>query len=222
VSIATAGQATKRLVGSREAVWLAVVVALSARGLATATRTSFFYADDVDILLQANKGLSLKLIELSYFGHFSPGHRVLDWLVVQSGAEYPVALVILFGFWLVAVLAFYAIARALTGPGFLALVTTAMFAASIVFVIDLSWYAAGGHIVTSTAFTLVALAAALRWHHARDRWAFVVAVIAASWGRPSTRRRCYSRSTSSESSGSCALHRCGRGRSWPLRERTPR
>src|SRR5919198_2508327 len=110
-----AGHELRRLVSSREAVWLAVVVALSAVGLVIATHTSFFYADDVDILRQANKGLSLKLIELSYFGHFAPAHRVLDWLVVQTGAHYAVALAIIFGFWLLAVLAFYVIVRAIAG-----------------------------------------------------------------------------------------------------------
>jgi hypothetical protein len=128
-------------------------------------RESFFVADDWINLAQAREHpFSLDYLRLAYYGHFAPGHRVLDWMLgVHIGADWGAALAIFFAFYAVAVIALHALVRELGAPSWLALLATVWFALSPVWVRVLQWWASGAHVVPAMALTLVALALSFRW-----------------------------------------------------------
>jgi len=166
-----------------EAVWLLAIVVVSGAGLVLGVRHSYFYADDVtNLALAHGEGLTDDLLTTDYFGHLSPGHRFLDWLIALTRGSWAFSVGLVLAIWGGAVAAFYAVVRQIAGRGFLALAATAMFASSPVFVRTMQWPASGDLIIPATACTLAAVAAALHWHRTRARLALAIAWLGALGG----------------------------------------
>ncbi len=144
---------------------LSATVALGLVLTWAATRQSFFVADDWPNLAQARDlGLGGDLLRLGYFGHFAPGHRVLDWMVARPfPASWPAYLTLMLALYAVAIVAFRVLLQQVTVPPRVALVATALFAFSVVWTRVIQWPASAGHIVPATAATLVSLAASAAW-----------------------------------------------------------
>lgn len=159
---------------------LAIVGGLTAGVLLYVTSTTFFYADDYVNLGQARDlGMSWDLLRTQYFQHFAPGHRVLDWAVVRTGADWTLARGMLLAFYVVGVVAFVGVARELTTTRPLVVVAVVLFITSPVWVRTVQWFASGAHVIPSLALTTAALWCALVWIRRPGWW--LLALFALVW-----------------------------------------
>lgn len=150
--------------------WLAAGLLLTAGALLGSTATSWFFADDfLNFAIARQKGLSLDLLRTSYFQHFAPMHRVLDYLIQGPlDLSWDGGRAVMLAIWLAGVGGVWIVMRELRVPTALAATVTFMFASSPVWARLLQWWAAGGHVIPGLAGTAVALGCALRWHRTRS------------------------------------------------------
>jgi hypothetical protein len=168
----------------REAALVTLIAGLCAAGIVSATRSAFFYADDWLNLAQAREHtMSWEYLQLSYFGHFAPAHRALDWLwSVKFPLNWNAYLAVMVGLHAIAVAGTYALLRVLRCSVLIAAVTTAMFASSVVWVRIIQWPASSEHVAGALAATAVSLAASMLWFQRRSPWLLALAGAAMAAG----------------------------------------
>jgi hypothetical protein len=179
-SLLSAGVSRRR----HEAALVILIAGVCAAGIITATRSSYFYADDWLNLAQAREHpLSWDYLKISYFGHFAPVHRLLDWMwSVKFPLNWDGYLAVMVGLHAIAVAATYVLLRVLRCSVVLAAIATAMFASSVIWVRVIQWPASGEHVAAALAATAVALAASMRWFERRSPWLLAVAAAAMAVG----------------------------------------
>lgn len=167
-----------------EAALVILIAGVCAAAIITATRSSYFYADDWLNLAQAREHpLSWEYLKISYFGHFAPVHRLLDWMwSVKFPLNWDGYLAVMIGLHAIAVGATYVLLRVLRCGVVLSAIATAMFASSVVWVRVIQWPASGEHVAAALAGTAVALAASMRWFERRSPWLLAVAAAAMTVG----------------------------------------
>ena len=159
-------------------VWLVTVIAgVCAAGIVETARTSYFYGDDWLNFAQARQyGMSWRYLRVSYFGHFAPVHRALDWLwAVQFPLNWNAYLAVMVALHATAVAATYVLLRLLRCRVLIAAMATAMFASSVVWVRLVQWPASSEHVAWGLAATAVSLAASMRWFQRRSPWLVALA-----------------------------------------------
>lgn len=159
---------------------MAVIAGVCAAGIVVATRSSYFYADDWLNLAQARElGMSWDYLQLSYFGHFAPVHRLLDWVwSVKLPLNWDAYLALMVALHATAVAATYVLLRVLRCGPLLAGIATAMFASSVVWVRVIQWPASSEHVACGLAATAVSLAASMLWFQRRSPWLVALAAAA--------------------------------------------
>lgn len=169
---------------SLAAFWLPIVLLVSGVLVWNWTRTSFFYADDWLNFGQARQyQMGSELLKHGYFGHFAPGHRAIDWSLLNwFDTSWGVYLVYMLTFYVIAVVAFAIVLRELRVPPFAAAVGTGLFALSSVWVRVIQWDASAAHIVPATAATMVSLAAAVAWMNRPRRWLIALSAASMAFG----------------------------------------
>lgn len=168
----------------REAGLVTLIAGVCAAGIVAATHSSYFYADDWLNLAQAREHtMSWEYLQLSYFGHFAPAHRALDWLwSVRFPLNWDAYLAVMVGLHATAVAATYALLRVLRCGVLLAAIATTMFASSVVWVRIIQWPASSEHIAGALAATAVSLAASMLWFQRRSPWLLALAAGAMAAG----------------------------------------
>jgi hypothetical protein len=146
-----------------------LITALGALLVWLGTRTSFFFADDWLNFGQARDfGMGWDLLTEPYAGHLAPGHRVLDWILVNPfPADWGAYLAIMLAFYVVALLAFWVLLAELEVPRPAAVAALVLFAVAAPWVRSIQWDAAAGHTIPATAATVVSLALAAAWMRRR-------------------------------------------------------
>ena len=167
-----------------EAGLVTLIAGVCAAGIVAATHSAYFYADDWLNLAQAREyTMSWEYLQLSYFGHFAPAHRALDWLwSVKFPLNWNAYLGVMVGLHATAVAATYVLLRVLRCGVLLAAVATAIFASSVVWVRIIQWPASGEHIAGALAATAVSLAASMLWFQRRSPGLLALAAAAMAVG----------------------------------------
>ncbi len=157
---------------------IAAVAAVQATVIGWYAAHSWFYVDDFIFLRQAkDDGLGASFLRLSLFEHFSPVHRLADWLFIRAaGPSWPVAATILVTLTVACTLAFAYLLSALTRSPGLIVVLTGVYAFSLFFVRTSLWWTAGIHILLVTLFSMLTLGAYVRWYERRSMPSFAVSV----------------------------------------------
>jgi hypothetical protein len=156
-----------------DALAVVAVILLGCLAVWAWTRGSYFFADDwFNFDIARDAGMSSGYLRTGYFGHFAPGHRVLDWILAwKLPANWSAAQAIMLGLYVVSATALYGVMRQ-AGCGRVAPVgAVAVFCASVVWVRVVQWWASAGHILPATAGTLVAMWASMRYFRTHAaRW----------------------------------------------------
>jgi hypothetical protein len=141
---------------------------------------SWFFVDDFLFLRQArDSNLTFAYVRLPLFEHFSPVHRLLDWLlVVGARPSWPVAVVILVGIALACSTAFAYAVSGITRNRRVIVCTTAVYALSLFFVRTAIWWTAGIHLMLLTFFSLLTLGGYARWHYRRTVRSLILSYVA--------------------------------------------
>ena len=173
-----------RLGAWQEAGLVTLIASVCAAGIVAATRSSFFFADDWLNLVQAREnGLSWEYLQMGYFGHFAPVHRLLDWVwSVKLPLNWDAYLALMVALHATAVAATYVLLRALRCGVVLAAIATAMFASSVVWVRIIQWPASSEHVAWGLSATAVSLAASMLWFRRRSPWLLALAPAAMAAG----------------------------------------
>lgn len=158
--------------------WLvpAVVATVSAEVVALwhFTASAWFFFDDFLYFRQAEKaGLSpgYLLRSFPYNGHFSPVHRLADWVLTHYfPLSWTFAQDLMLAFYAASVLALYLVLARLGRPGLGALAISAVYATSIVHADLLSWWSSGIHRLPSVLFSLVCILAWLAYRRGHRPW----------------------------------------------------
>jgi hypothetical protein len=142
-------------------------------------RTSWYWADDfLNFAMAREKGLGAGYVEEGMFGHFVPGHRVLDWAVDRwFPLDWTAALAIqtvcaLACLWFLA-----RVLRRLTGSTGFVLLATGLSAVSVLVVPSVLWWATGLCQLPALACTLAAIDAFLVWDERRGAAPLVASVL---------------------------------------------
>jgi hypothetical protein len=163
--------------------FLAGVLVLQVACLGLVLSRTFFVFDDMTLFMQAReKGFGLDYLRFQIFGHFAPGHRVLDYAAFRLGpmnwwvsSLFVVALLLATSVMLDKVVRF--VAPDVAWPTLL----IALFATSPLVMGSAMWWAAAGHLLPATLFSLVAALAALHYDRA-PRWTRAAVFFAALVG----------------------------------------
>jgi hypothetical protein len=140
---------------------------------AALTRYTYFFVDDWIFLSQARtEALGLTYLRAGLFEHFSPISRLLDKLLMSvdpgSWAFAHSLQLLMYG---AVIGAFIFTVRTILGNSWRALVLSILFGQSLFLIRMLNWWTASANILPSTAFSLLAIGAYLRWRPSRSgRW----------------------------------------------------
>ena len=146
-------------------------------------RSGFVWDDLVNFRLAETKGLSFAYLTGPLFEQFAPGHKFFDWVLQRFfPMDFTAAIAISLVFFIASAYALYRLLRELFGPGMGPVLLTALFCASLVNVGTAQWWAAGIHRLPSTALTLVAMLAFVRFHRTGDRSRLALSVGAMAVG----------------------------------------
>lgn len=161
----------------RFAVLLGIVVAFTGYLAVIASITGFTLSDFQSFIDAQELGLSIGFLTEPVFGHFVPGHRLLNWAVLSVA---PLNLTVTSGFlagvFALTVLAMHRLLADLVRPGALALALTAYFAASSIQVGTSFWWAAALSRMPTNLFGILAVVGYLRYRRDdRPVWLFASA-----------------------------------------------
>lgn len=151
--------------------YLAGVMVLQVACLGLVLSRTYFEGDDVMLFAQVREqGFGYDYLRLHLFGHFSPGHRLVDWVAFQLGpmAWWPAALIVS-GQLLLASLLLHRTVRFLAPDAAWPTLLIGLFATSPLVMGSAMWWAAAGQYVPATVFSLLAVLAALHYNR-RPRW----------------------------------------------------
>ncbi|MSX02197.1 MAG: acyltransferase family protein, partial [Actinobacteria bacterium] len=163
--------------------FLAAAAAIAvASGLIVAfvIRSGWFVTDDFRNLNDAHhSGLTLQLLNTPLIGdRYSPGHRFLDWLVLQwPGHEWGMVVAISAGCIALATFLVAVLVRQITNSSLVPLAAAAAFGSWSGWMVISLWWAASAHILPMTAMAVAALAASVRWDRGRRWYWFVAALV---------------------------------------------
>ena len=152
----------------------ALIVALTAR-------TSWFFADDNRNLWEARDwGLGARLLGAPIIGErLAPGHRLLDWLVVQfPGESWLIAAAIGVASAFASALLLAYTARRISGSAVIGLSCALLFGLWAGWPRATLWWAASAHLLPSTFFSIASAYFAIRWDESRKALAATASVIA--------------------------------------------
>ena len=141
--------------------------------LSILTHRSWFYVDDFLFLAQGReKRFSISFLRLPLFEHFSPLHRIFDYVLVRSvGLDWSAAHLVLLSLAAACIVAFALVVRSLFASPTLALGLTGAYGASLVFVRNIAWWTGGIHLFLLTVFSLLTILGYVRWHDSGSgRW----------------------------------------------------
>lgn len=158
---------TETSVVSRRFVGLAALTSLVCGALlAFLIRNAWFANDDFQNLSEADsKGLTLEyLLWPTVKTRFSPGHRLLDWIVLEWPGNKWVAVMVMTGLFL-ALATFLAamFVREITRSPIVALSSAALLGTWVGWVRVGSWWTAAAHLLPVTALSIGALLAIVLW-----------------------------------------------------------
>jgi hypothetical protein len=161
-------------------VGVAVVALLQAMVIGWYASKSWFFVDDFLFLRQGKDSpLSLDYLRLALFEHFSPVHRLYDWLFVRVGEpNWTLAAVVLVALTVACTLAFAYLLTGVTRRTSMIVGATAVYALSLFFVRTSPWWTAGMHLMSVTLFSMLTLGGYIRWHERRRRRSLVLSVVA--------------------------------------------
>ncbi len=162
-------------------VWLVAGIAIGCGAMAAfVARHSWFNADDFRNLNDAQAdGLSFHFLMSPVFGErFSPGHRLLDWLVLQwPGHEWTIV-VIVSATCITAATALVAVfVRQVSDEPLLALLVALLFGTWVGWMRISLWWATSASTLPAIAFSVAAMVTTIRWDQHRRRVDFVATVI---------------------------------------------
>ncbi|WP_354699181.1 hypothetical protein DSM112329_04890 [Paraconexibacter sp. AEG42_29] len=166
------------------APWLPIVVLIGGLLTWAWTKDSYFFADDWLNFGQAQEyGMGIDYLKLGYAGHFAPGHRIMDWTLLNwFDLSWNVYLLYMAVCYIASVWALAVLFRELDVPPFVAAVCTGIFALSPVWVRLIQWEASSAHVVPATAGTLISLAAAVAWMNRPRPWLVVLSTLGMAFG----------------------------------------
>jgi len=156
------------------------VSALSAALMTALLRGGWFLGDDFLNLDEARvEGLTPELLTSPVFGErFSPGHRFLDWVVIQFAPDaWPAVVVLSAGFAAVAAFLVAVLVKRISGVPAIGLAAALLFATSITWPGLGSWWAASAHSLPAVALSVGALTCVVSWRDHRRLAAALGAVV---------------------------------------------
>lgn len=139
--------------------------------LAFLIRNAWFANDDFQNLIEASQGgLTLDyLLTPTVKTRFAPGHRFVDWVVLEWPGNQWIGVVILTAVFLALATFFCAmLVREMTGSAAVALIAAALLGTWVGWVRVGSWWTAAAHLLPVTAFSIAALWTIVLWDK-RDR-----------------------------------------------------
>ena len=154
---------------------VAALVALTGRF----TFRSWFTYDDFVYLLDAQRhGLSLSLLAKPLNVHFSPAHRLADWLLQTFfPLHFGVAQVFLLACFAATLVVLHRVLTELVGKGAGPLVLTGLYGTSVLNVGLAQYWASGLQSLPSGVLSLLAVLFYLRYHRTRDRRLLVASAV---------------------------------------------
>jgi hypothetical protein len=160
-----------------------LVIVLAQVGLVyAAARGSFFTWDDYpNFVFALDEGLSWRYLTRATvtIEHFTPGHRLGDWLLqTLAPLNFNAALAFLLVCLAASTVLLHRILARLSGGAWWVLVPTATFGASVVTLTAVQWWAAGLHSLPTAVLSLLAIDAWLRWSDQRRAGALALTVLA--------------------------------------------
>jgi len=177
---APVGRVTDQPLARPAYVGIGVVAALQALVIGWYASKSWFFVDDFLFLRQGkDASLNLDYLRLSLFEHFSPVHRLYDWLFVRAGEpSWTLAAVVLVALTVACTLAFAYLLTGITRRTPMIVGATAVYALSLFFIRTSPWWTAGMHLLSVTLFSMLAIGGYLRWYEHRRRRSLVLSVVA--------------------------------------------
>ena len=177
----TAGNSRPDDRGLTRVAWggIALVLVLQAAVVGWYTAHSWFYVDDFLFLRQAKDyELGGAFLRLPLFEHFSPFHRVADWLFMQAGTpSWPLAAAVLVILTFGCSLAFVYLLTAVTTRTGLVVGATAVYSLSLFFIRTSLFWTAGVHLLGLTLFSMLAFGGYVRWHRRRALRSLVLSIV---------------------------------------------
>jgi hypothetical protein len=127
---------------------------------------NWFKTDDfLNFAIAQDMGLTKEFLLRGIFGHFSPGHRFIDYLAIEFFSfSWSAAFSLLSFFAVITTINVYNLALYITSRRELLLLVIFISAISPIYISSLSWFAAGLHSITALAFWTAALLFAVRYH----------------------------------------------------------
>lgn len=159
---------------------IALVAAIQAAVISWYAAHNWFFVDDFIFLRQAkDDGLTISFLRMPLFEHFSPVHRIADWLLIHlAGPSWPVAAAVLVALTVGCTIGFAYLVLSVTRESSVVVLTTAFYALSLFFIRTSIWWTAGVHILCVTLFSIVALGGYARWHSRRSVPSLVLSLVA--------------------------------------------
>jgi hypothetical protein len=141
---------------------------------------NWFLVDDFVFLIQARvNSLTYDYLRIPLYEHFSPVHRLADWLLVHgTGPSWPVAAVVLVTLSIACSAAFAYLVSSITRRPSIIVGTTAVYAISLFFIRTGIWWTAGIHLMFVTLFSMLAIGGYVRWHSRRSKSSLVLSICA--------------------------------------------
>ena len=168
-----------RLFATRHFRTLVVAIAVASTALvAFGSRTGWFHLDDFPNLNAAHdQGMTLSFLLSPVMGErFSPGHRFLDWLVVQApGHEWAVVVAVSSFCVGSSTLLLGLCVRRISGEAIVGLFAAVLFGTWSGWVAIALWFATSASTLPAIALSLAAVLASLRWDNGRRRSDFALA-----------------------------------------------
>lgn len=165
-----------------ELVLLLALVAAQVAAVGWFTTKGYFFFDDYIYLRQGQRsGLSLGFLLEPLNPHFSPGHRLVNWLLhTFFPLNFGVAQAVLLACFAGTVIVLHRLLVVLFGRGWGPLVITLLYGTSIIHVGSIQWWNGGLLTLPAALLTLVSILAYVRFHAEGSRRMLVLSLAAMS------------------------------------------
>lgn len=157
-----------------------MLVPVAVAGFLTA-RSGFVY-DDLPSLRQAQgRSLSFDFLTEPVFGHFAPGHRLVDWSLERFFPfNFRAAHLILLTLFAISLYLFHRLLAELFGRGLRPVVLTLVYGASVIHVAVIQWWASGVDVLPATLLSFLCMLAYVRFFRTGATVHLIVSVAALS------------------------------------------
>ncbi len=145
---------------------LLLIVAAQVTAIGWFTTRSYFFFDDYIFLRQGQRsGLSLGFLLEPLNPHFSPGHRLVNWLLdTFFPLNFGVAQGVLLACFAASVLVLHKVLAELFGPGLGPLLLSLLYGTSLIHVGVIQWWNGGLLTLPATVLSLLSILAYIRHH----------------------------------------------------------